>query len=957
MEEEDEDAFHNSRLLDLLRSCETAPPNNILKSNFISLDENSRKVIHSWYLDTTKFYEKYDELLSSYDYNHCFKFSLLEQCLDIKSPLRFDIDIRKKAVAPYRSNPERLYNEKLIRDIVEFIHKLMHQTCENSNTTIDAKELSCAVIEKSEPTFDGDKIKDGFHLFFPYFIVYNDYQNKFFTDGLRESMIHHMKNDKDWSRSGCEITFDHVGKVANVVMGCRKFATAKSDYRLKYVLDGNRKRIANIGMMLPELKFASSYSINCATTYQVHGRQLTKVLQGDNTSANAMEIQNNYDMITRLGMLEALNPRRTTNYNDWIHLGMLLHSIGAGDDRFKQLWMNCSKREPNRYVDSGSGGNADQMSHDKWRSFKTNYSPSLQRLMNMIRVDNPSEYQRIKGSECATHLEFNIFGEGVAGLRNNEIFTDRIIAEIFGTLYKGTIMSLVIPNAQPTRPTQVRYQWYTFEGHRWILHDDIRHIERMVLDLFALIQMVLNGWVTIHRDERMTNIKHEFDRRVRQHEFLNKVMAALPTYTRNEQPVEFDRKEFLLHCTNGVLELNKLDEDGHVLFRPGVPEDYISLTTDITYPLRSNEEIKALLLEALEQIFPDPQLRQEFIDAMAYTITGICTQKMALVANGEGNAGKSFVVKLMEATVGGYQRKASTALMLRHKVDPGGATPALTHLRKVRLAFIDEMEDKVSVDEATFKRLTGLDTLYTRGMFQEAAEKAMNVNFTLYISANKFINCGDEDAVHIRIYVIKFISHFSYNAPSDKKTQKLHNHYPIRDLPINAMATEFLKILAETYAKHIAEDPNWRPLCPLMKQYANEARMLQNPIEAFVRWLVHNKFIEYNNGGDDFISYQQMHNQFLEYHRKSKYKRDEFEKGITKSLKNAFPNVVEEIECVSGRWNKFSLNVNCQISSNYSSTHNLTPVSVKPMPMEEEEEGGDSGVVGCVPPSIGMELE
>jgi putative DNA primase/helicase len=120
----------------------------------------------------------------------------------------------------------------------------------------------------------------------------------------------------------------------------------------------------------------------------------------------------------------------------------------------------------------------------------------------------------------------------------------------------------------------------------------------------------------------------------------------------------------------------------------------------------------------IAEILPDAKLREFVQRFLGYTLSGMTSEQMMLVALGGGANGKSVLAELMRTILGDYAGNLpSDALMIsKHG---RGTENDLARLAGARFVTAKETDRDKRLDEARTKDLTGGDTISARFLFRE----------------------------------------------------------------------------------------------------------------------------------------------------------------------------------------------------------------------------------------------
>lgn len=181
--------------------------------------------------------------------------------------------------------------------------------------------------------------------------------------------------------------------------------------------------------------------------------------------------------------------------------------------------------------------------------------------------------------------------------------------------------------------------------------------------------------------------------------------------TDNRMPDKIDSIPYLFAFDNGVYDFQKN------VFRPIVPEDYISKSCGYSY----HDDYDPLKMERLKSI-----IRAMFLDGEDYhyllTIIASCLvggnpERSFFLITGTGANGKSLMENLKEATFGDYFVKIDiNELTADNKKNNG--TSGLSLARNCRILSTAETGEGHVLQAHIVKRATGTETITTRLLYQ-----------------------------------------------------------------------------------------------------------------------------------------------------------------------------------------------------------------------------------------------
>jgi P4 family phage/plasmid primase-like protien len=283
-------------------------------------------------------------------------------------------------------------------------------------------------------------------------------------------------------------------------------------------------------------------------------------------------------------------------------------------------------------------------------------------------------------------------------------------------------------------------KWIIWDGTRWQIDSDLT-IERLAKETVRSIYNEARDCDDEARRKRLATwaIKSETAKELDSMVKIARSDVAITSGT-------LDRNPYLLCCTNGVLDL---------------------VTGELLAPLRGNlitkqvpidyepEAESPMWMAFLEQMLPDPDIREYIQKAAGYTLVGEVTEKCLFFLYGGGNNGKTVLTKTLEAIMGDYFRKTK-AQTLMLKFNGGGIPNDVAALYGARMVSVSEISEGQRLDEGLVKDITGGDTMSARFMRSEFFD--FDVGFTLWLYGNhKPAVKGKDDGIWNRIRLIPFL--------------------------------------------------------------------------------------------------------------------------------------------------------------------------------------------------------
>lgn len=207
---------------------------------------------------------------------------------------------------------------------------------------------------------------------------------------------------------------------------------------------------------------------------------------------------------------------------------------------------------------------------------------------------------------------------------------------------------------------------------------------------------------------------------------------------------------------NGVYDLKQ------GIFRDGSPDDYMTFSTGTNYYHYFNHTDDDIIAvqEYLRKVFVNPKLNNYFLDFVCSCFQGGNRNKIFSVFTGEGDAGKSIILKLLQKVFGDYCLDFPRETFIMGKgSSAGSARPDLARVRGKRIAFVKEIAKNEQLHIGMIKEMTGNDSFYARTLYEQGSD--INPMFTLVLMCNEppSIPAHDEPTWN-RVRVLPFESKF-----------------------------------------------------------------------------------------------------------------------------------------------------------------------------------------------------
>jgi phage/plasmid-associated DNA primase len=262
--------------------------------------------------------------------------------------------------------------------------------------------------------------------------------------------------------------------------------------------------------------------------------------------------------------------------------------------------------------------------------------------------------------------------------------------------------------------------------------------------------------------------------------------------------LEFDAKEDLFGCENGVLDFEE------ECFRPYRFDDFITYSGgyDFTPSLlgfkvidkegNCREVVEAdltedfnasfdLINETYKQIFPDEELRNYFFKIISTGLSGRAIEKF-FVFNGGGRNGKGLTNEFLEKVLGSYFVSVSPTIFSENQKNKSsaGANPEIAKLDKKRYIVSKEPQKDAPFHNNIIKDLTGGGNTSARMLYSSKTQVKLCGTNVCEANVKPNFSEAPQEADIERINDILFGSKFCATEEEwDKNTGKTNHIYPL----------------------------------------------------------------------------------------------------------------------------------------------------------------------------------
>jgi P4 family phage/plasmid primase-like protien len=684
------------------------------------------------------------------------------------SPLRVDIDFRftipddKSGIySSHNSNSslndkkkyDRVYTSENIYRIVDSYFNII-----NKYLNVEDKDAVAYVMEKPNPVEFRNKLKDGLHIIFPNIIIPNNAQHfirrkilDVASDIFRdlpicndfESIVDKAIIDVNcWQMYGSKKPDCDTYRVSSIYK-YENNKTEKKEYILNAVdeidfiklFSMRRKSALNIEFVKDEfITEISQYSkhilpaidqkLKCKVQNNIFGKSL---------NVNRAYVSEDELIFIKRLVNECLSANRADNYTDWINLGWVLRNI---DYRLLETWVEFSKIS-SVYIE----GECQQL-WDKMR--KDNMGVGTLRWW--AKQDNLSKYNNVVNTAIIKLIDEALGSDG----------SHFDIACVVHAIFKDEFKALSKDN------------WYKYDKqkHKWVRAREGLELRKMLSMDICRKFMERSFYYNEHSDDPIQkSINEEKSKKclkiatqLKNSNFKDSIMKECRTLFIDDKFEELlDSRSHLIGFENGVYDLKM-----H-MFRDGMPDDYILLSTKTNYVLYNPESPEiGEINDFFAKIFTNKNLRNYVMDVLSCIIDGSIAQERFYIFTGHGSNGKSRLLDLIQKSIGEYYCILPIALLTQKRAASNAAQSELERTKGRRFAVMQEPSENERLNIGLMKELSGQDRILVRTLFKEPYE--FKPQFKMILTCNELPEVpSDDGGTWRRIKVCNFSSRFCEN--------------------------------------------------------------------------------------------------------------------------------------------------------------------------------------------------
>uniref|UniRef100_A0A6C0E9X5 SF3 helicase domain-containing protein n=1 Tax=viral metagenome TaxID=1070528 RepID=A0A6C0E9X5_9ZZZZ len=479
---------------------------------------------------------------------------------------------------------------------------------------------------------------------------------------------------------------------------------------------------------------------------------------------------------------------------------------------------------------------------ERWRKFDLRKHDGLSKLslMRWAKIENKEAFEQVRNNTIDFYVEQTIISPiSKKGGNERNGCGDWDLANVLYQLYKHEFVCVSVKSNI----------WYQYKNHRWVEIDSGTTLRKAISielrDIYnkKLISLMENMTDDGNmRDEQHTILREE-TAKPRNVRILNICQRLSSTNDKKNIMTEarelfydgsflskLDTNPYLLCFKNGVVDFKEK------IFRKGLPEDNISMSTNIDY-IPINPSIHQNIIDEfndfMSKIFPEPELCRYMYDHLASALIGTSANQTFNMYIGAGRNGKSVLVNLMEIVLGEYSGIVPLTLVTEKRGKVGGLTPEIVELKGKRYAVMQEPQKGEKMNEGIMKQLTsGKDQLQGRAPYAPQTI-SFTPQFKLVVCCNNLLEIKSNDyGTWRRIRAVPFKSKFSPNPDENDK----ENPYQFKeDEKIDEKFEDWKEVVAALFVQRVFETNGVVKDCDIVMARSNEYRQSQDYISEFIR--------------------------------------------------------------------------------------------------------------------------
>jgi P4 family phage/plasmid primase-like protien len=468
---------------------------------------------------------------------------------------------------------------------------------------------------------------------------------------------------------------------------------------------------------------------------------------------------------------------QTDDRNEWFKIGVSLLAL-FGEEQAKKEFLDYSSRHPSH----------DESIFDKtWRDIVARrYSNGGWGLIQ--KYLDPSDHEEFMSASPPLHKN------------------DKDIAE--WVLNNFTKYAIVCDGLN----------WYRFVNHCWRRCQE----EEVSKDLFKFVANAYESVLLrcpVEDSERREVCRKAYDRACSLTFITTLIKTVRIMVIDGDFTDRLDQNRYLLGFCNGVLDLRTKT------FRPGRPDDYISLSMGYDFSQDYDEQSMESLKNILLQICCEDKEKMECllrIFARAMVGNNSVSHQRFYCMYGRGANGKAVLEGLLRNTFGEYFTIAATSLLTQSEQRADGANADVASLIGRRFVVMSETQEGVRFNTQTLKKHTGDESICYRNLYAKTIKNTL-VTWTQFLMTNDRAKLSQDDKGTMRRFVYFHLrARFEKDADAVLVSQDEYSKVYERDETLLSRIHSFKYAFLHLLLEHLIVDE----AVPLSKDIIQETESL-----------------------------------------------------------------------------------------------------------------------------------
>lgn len=608
------------------------------------------------------------------------------------------------------------------------------------------------------------------------------------------------------------VNFDDVEQQTNCEVPLDNFFKPLDHYYFQrriinhHMIDVNKDEESELNIWVPLLLSLDFSNVVCNPRQVEPSTKPTSIIDRDYD-----DDKNPQSIVEALLPLLSLDRFTTEHY--WLDVGRVLYQVTDGAPSGLKLWIYYSGRCQHYDRDEKS---CRQQYHLFEKSHLTEKT-----IAWYAKEDNPDRY-----SEWHDQWVKKPFAEALS------LTNEKVAEAIYRCFWLDYMCYTLSKNG-----------WYRFDRNYLKQMDDAVHLRARISDAF------INKCYNMRADlnQRAYQSRNEDERKGYEItiDCISKLITKLETQSyRNAvvsilrekfyvEGIEVDADPYKVGFRNCVIECC----GDHAYPRTGKPEDFITKTTGIAYPMDMNhhDPIVKKLKSWLTRVFVDVELFEFFITDCASMLYGRNAEKKFRIWTGDTDNSKSMVVKLIKAVLGVYCIDFPVNMICgKAMASSSGPTPELAQAKGAHVAFVSEPDSNEELKGAKIKRYTGGDGFFGRACNENGG--TIEATFKLILMSNRIPDFdGIDKGVYGRCLIIPFLSTWVDDPPETEEEQfrlRLFKKDPFFENEIPEMAPAMAWLMVQYYTAYMQ---NGLKIPEIVKQHTQHHWDATDPFVGFIK--------------------------------------------------------------------------------------------------------------------------